>query len=128
MSWLFGVGPKQPTQLPQMPSTSGGDGPSADGSSTGKSGSDGGRMAYSFDSTALERAAKAAQDLEKSKYAKEALDLSKQQEHTRQLEYTTRIKELEAAMEQEKVGQFFAFFSPTSQISWYVTGGGKACC
>ena len=36
--------------------------------------------AYSFDSTALERAAKAAKDLEKSKFATQALDLSKQQE------------------------------------------------
>lgn len=36
--------------------------------------------AYSFDSSALERAAKAAKDLEKSKFASQALDLSKQQE------------------------------------------------
>ena len=36
--------------------------------------------AYSFDSTALERAAKAAKDLEKSKFATQALELSKQQE------------------------------------------------
>ena len=42
--------------------------------------------AYSFDSTALERAAKAAKDLEKSKFAKEALALSQQQEITRQNE------------------------------------------
>ena len=36
--------------------------------------------AYSFDSSALERAAKAAKELEKSKFATQALDLSKQQE------------------------------------------------
>ena len=44
-------------------------------------GADGYRSeAYSFDSTALERAAKAAKDLEKSKFATQALELSKQQE------------------------------------------------
>ena len=48
------------------------------------------RMAYSFDSAALERAAKAAQDLEKSPHAKEALALAKMQEETRQMEYSVR--------------------------------------
>ena len=55
------------------------------------------RMAYSFDSTALERAAKAARDLERFPNAKEALELSRMQEQTRQ-------KEVE---QQTKVGHIF---------------------
>jgi ATPase family AAA domain-containing protein 3A/B len=50
------------------------------------------RMAYSFDSAALERAAKAAKDLEKSGNAKEALELSKMQEVTKQKEYEVKAK------------------------------------
>lgn len=59
--------------------------------------------AYSFDSTALERAAKAAKELEKSKFATQALDLSKQQEVTRQKEQMVKIKEYEAHVEQMKI-------------------------
>ena len=59
--------------------------------------------AYSFDSTALERAAKAAKELEKSKYANQALDLSKQQEETKQSEQMVKIKEYELSIEQMKV-------------------------
>ncbi|KAK3105048.1 hypothetical protein FSP39_016060 [Pinctada imbricata] len=61
--------------------------------------------AYRFDSAALERAAKAAKDLESSKHAKEALELSKQQESTKQMEQQARIKEMEAHLEQMKVEQ-----------------------
>ena len=42
---------------------------------------------YAFDSEALERAAKAAKDLEKSPHAKEVLELSRAQERTKQMEY-----------------------------------------
>ena len=59
--------------------------------------------AYSFDSTALERAAKAAKELEKSKYANQALDLSKKQEETKQSEQMVKIKEYELSIEQMKV-------------------------
>ena len=45
------------------------------------------------------------QDLEKSKYATEALDLSKMQEQTRQQEQMTKIKEYEVHLEQMKVEQ-----------------------
>jgi len=58
--------------------------------------------AYSFDSTALERAAKAAKDLERSKYATDALALSKEQEKTRQQEQMVKIKEYELGMEEMK--------------------------
>lgn len=59
--------------------------------------------AYSFDSTALERAAKAAKELEKSKYANQALDLSKKQEETKQHEQMVKIKEYELNIEQMKI-------------------------
>ena len=59
--------------------------------------------AYSFDSSALERAARAAKELEKSKYANQALDLSKKQEETKQQEQMVKIKEYELSIEQMKV-------------------------
>lgn len=49
-------------------------------------------MAYSFDSTALERAATAAKTLEKSTNAREALELSRLQEISRQKEYDLQNK------------------------------------
>ena len=62
MSWLFGLN-KNPTGIPdaiQVP-VSGGEGGGDEGPGPVSSGSDGYRSeAYSFDSTALERAAKAA--------------------------------------------------------------------
>ncbi|XP_022914276.1 ATPase family AAA domain-containing protein 3A homolog [Onthophagus taurus] len=61
--------------------------------------------AYRFDSSALERAAQAARELEKSRHAKEALELSKLQEATRQQEYQTKIKEYEAHIAQMQVDQ-----------------------
>ena len=54
--------------------------------------------AYQFDSSALERAAKAAKDLEQSRHAKDALELVKQQETTKQLELQRQIKEYESAV------------------------------
>ncbi|CAH2034486.1 unnamed protein product, partial [Iphiclides podalirius] len=61
--------------------------------------------AYRFDSSALERAAQAAKELERSRHAKEALELSKLQEMTRQQEQMAKIKEYEAAIEQSKIEQ-----------------------
>lgn len=61
--------------------------------------------AYRFDSSALERAAAAAKTLERSKHSKEALELSKLQEVTRQQEYSSKVKEYEAHIEQAKVEQ-----------------------
>jgi len=68
MSWLFGVKKSQPTdvdlsafQLPTPGGGGGGDDKSKDGQ--GQKGME----AYRFDSAALERAAKAAKDLERSR-------------------------------------------------------------
>ncbi|KDO32845.1 hypothetical protein SPRG_02538 [Saprolegnia parasitica CBS 223.65] len=58
--------------------------------------SGGSNNGYSFDPSGLERAAKAARDLEKSKYAKEAFNLAKETETTKQMEYQAKVKENEA--------------------------------
>lgn len=111
MSWLFGIR-KDASQTPDfssfVPPAPDGSGSGAAGGAggDGKGPSGGGKMeAYRFDSTALERAAKAAKDLEQSKYAKDALDLSKMQETTLQLDHQKHIKEYEAHLEQMKVEQ-----------------------
>ena len=109
MSWLFGL--KSSPQVPPPPS-----------SSSGGSGDDGGgdskkndtnqqqqqqqRMntesQYRFDSAALERAAKAAKDLEKSPHARDLLELSRQQEKTKQLEYEKQMIEMKTYQEELK--------------------------
>ncbi|XP_033223238.1 ATPase family AAA domain-containing protein 3A homolog [Belonocnema kinseyi] len=107
MSWLLGSRYNQPQDFSQyvQPPASGGDGGS--GSSDGppnkptKSQMD----AYRFDSSALERAAAAAKQLETSAHAMEALELSKLQERTRQTELQTELKKYEASIEQMKVEQ-----------------------
>lgn len=60
---------------------------------------------YAFDSTGLERAAKAARELEKSPLAKQILDLSNQQETTKKEEMKVKVKEYEAAIEHAKIEQ-----------------------
>ncbi|XP_014667844.1 PREDICTED: ATPase family AAA domain-containing protein 3-B-like isoform X1 [Priapulus caudatus] len=104
MSWLFGMNKGQPPpempQFPQFPQP-----PPSDGGKDGdQAAADAKKMeAYRFDSAALERAAKAAKELEGSKYAKDALELTKQQETTKQLEFQTQIREYEAAMEKMNI-------------------------
>uniref|UniRef100_A0A8C9NYY4 ATPase family AAA domain containing 3A n=1 Tax=Serinus canaria TaxID=9135 RepID=A0A8C9NYY4_SERCA len=58
--------------------------------------------ANNFDPTGLERAAKAARELDASRHAKDALSLAQMQEQTLQLEQQTKLKEYEAAIEQLK--------------------------
>jgi len=111
MSWLFGLDKNQGGPIPdapQVPVLGGGEGGEDAGDPDGPQsvgGQDEGYRseAYSFDSSALERAASAAKDLEKSKFAKEALELSQQQEVTKQQEQMVRIKEYEASIEQMKI-------------------------
>lgn len=108
MSWLFGYNTGTQQQFPQIP-TQGGGGAGAGGAASGGGGGDGddkrgGKMAaYQFDSTALERAAKAAKELETSRHAKDALELSKLQEATKQMEFQKQIKEYETGLEQAKL-------------------------
>ncbi|KAK3736546.1 hypothetical protein RRG08_051538 [Elysia crispata] len=100
MSWLFGVGkpPETTGGFPQIPVPPPGGG--NDGDDKKKS-----KMEYSFDSTALEKAAKAAKDLESSKHAKDALLLIQEQERTKAIEHQKQIKEYEAHVEQLKMEQ-----------------------
>lgn len=113
MSWLFGIrNSQQPDDLSQLlmpPAAASGDAGAGDqgGGAGGKSGGIFGAkgQSYSFDSSALERAAAAAKELEKSRHAKEALELSKIQEATKQMEMQTELKKYEATVEQMKVEQ-----------------------
>lgn len=111
MSWLFGYRNSQPPQnFSQFiqPPAAGGSGDSGGGSGGGESPPKiikSQMEAYRFDSSALERAATAAKDLERSRHAKEALDLSKLQETTRQVELQTEMKKYEASIEQLKAEQ-----------------------
>ncbi|CAK1554939.1 unnamed protein product [Leptosia nina] len=102
MSWLFGYSrpPQTPTDLPPPPGENAAEPPPNLTKAEKKA-----MEAYRFDSSALERAAQAARELERSKHSKEALELSKLQESTRQQEQLAKIKEYEAAIEQSKVEQ-----------------------
>ncbi|XP_043531734.1 ATPase family AAA domain containing 3 [Chiloscyllium plagiosum] len=111
MSWIFGLnkGSQQPgsgdtgSPVPPVPPAL----PPA-GTGGGSDGSDRDRHKdkwTNFDPTGLERAAKAARDLDSSRHAKDALDLSRLQEQTLQMEHQSRIKEYEAAVEQLKSDQ-----------------------
>lgn len=93
MSWLFGIrGPKgdgaePPLSLP----------PAQPGAEGGGDRGAGDRPApkdkwSNFDPTGLERAAKAARELEHSRHAKEALSLAQMQEQTLQLEQQSKLK------------------------------------
>lgn len=103
MSWLFGLNKGQPDPgnipgLPVPPAPPGGDG---DGGDKNKS-----KDKWSnFDPTGLERAAKAARELDQSRHAKDALQLAKMQEETLHLEQHAKIKEYDAALEQIKSEQ-----------------------
>uniref|UniRef100_A0A6I8SCJ1 ATPase family, AAA domain containing 3A n=1 Tax=Xenopus tropicalis TaxID=8364 RepID=A0A6I8SCJ1_XENTR len=100
MSWLFGLnkgqqGPPSVPGFPEPPSPPGGSGDGGDKNKPKDKWSN-------FDPTGLERAAKAARELDQSRHAKEALNLAKVQEETLQLEQQSKIKEYEAAVEQLK--------------------------
>ncbi|KAL3075592.1 hypothetical protein niasHT_034959 [Heterodera trifolii] len=103
MSWIFGIKP-QPSSVPTPPDDPNRKPPTpADEKQQQKIGA---QSAYTFDSTALERAAQAAKTLEKSTNAKQALELSRLQEVTKQKEYDLQQKQLEAriaAMQSENV-------------------------
>ncbi|XP_034022440.1 ATPase family AAA domain containing 3 [Thalassophryne amazonica] len=101
MSWLFGIKkqPEVPPALPLEPPPP----PPAGGSSGG---GDKPKDKWSnFDPTGLERAAQAAKELDKSRHAKEALELSRMQEQTAQMEHHSKMKEYEAAVEHLKADQ-----------------------
>ncbi|XP_033201775.1 ATPase family AAA domain containing bor [Bombus vancouverensis nearcticus] len=104
MSWLFGYRNAQPQDFSQFVQP-----PASDGAGGGDDRAPPPRISqmepYRFDSSALERAATAAKELEKSLHAKEALELSKMQETTKQMERQAEVKKYEASIEQMKAEQ-----------------------
>ncbi|PIK58859.1 hypothetical protein BSL78_04171 [Apostichopus japonicus] len=112
MSWIFGLNKDQevpqPQSFEQAVGAAGGGG-SDGGKECGGDKKDKSSGSYSnwsnFDPTGLERAAKAAKDLDKSTNAKGALELAKMQEQNKQLEKQAKIKEYEGALEQMKLDQ-----------------------
>lgn len=93
MSWLFGINKPQTVPTPPPEPQQGG---SNERQSAAQGSADGSKFNYSFDSTALERAARAAKELEKSTNAKQALELSRMQEVTKQKELDVHQKQIEA--------------------------------
>ena len=105
MSWLFGLKGGQSSSVPPPPPTipTGGDSGDAGSSSPPKNEPPRNtETQYRFDSAALERAAKAAKDLEKSAHAKDLLELSRTQERTKQMEIEKQIKEMQTYQEELK--------------------------
>ncbi|KAM7402113.1 hypothetical protein PAMP_017381 [Pampus punctatissimus] len=103
MSWLFGLNKGQPEAPPGLPVPPQPPPPPAEGSGGG---GDKPKDKWSnFDPTGLERAAQAAKELDKSRHAKEALELARMQEQTTQMEHHSKMKEYEAAVEQLKGDQ-----------------------
>uniref|UniRef100_S4RMU6 ATPase family AAA domain containing 3A n=1 Tax=Petromyzon marinus TaxID=7757 RepID=S4RMU6_PETMA len=97
MSWLFGLNRGQaPPPAPLDAGAGPGGAGAGGGAGSGASGSgDEARPKdkwSNFDPTGLERAAKAARDLDASKHAKEALDLARMQENTVQMENQVKLK------------------------------------
>uniref|UniRef100_H3BIR3 ATPase family AAA domain containing 3A n=1 Tax=Latimeria chalumnae TaxID=7897 RepID=H3BIR3_LATCH len=99
MSWLFGynkgqaappLGPPADFPVPPPPPPAGGDGGDKNKPKDKWS---------NFDPTGLERAAKAARELDSSRHAKEALELAQVQEQTLQLEQQSKIKRTDGWME-----------------------------
>ncbi|XP_078110577.1 uncharacterized protein LOC144520608 [Sander vitreus] len=101
MSWLFGWG-KGSGSPPVDEQTAAALAEGAGGEAGDPGGGKPGDKWSNFDPTGLERAAKAARDLDKSRHAKEALALARMQEQTVQLEHESKVKEYEAALEQLK--------------------------
>ena len=97
---MGGKGQPDPNfNIPQFPVPGGASGDGGDNPGDGKNAN------YHFDSTGLERAAKAAKELEKSPHASHALELAKLQEVTKQGEVSMKVKELEASIEEMRLEQ-----------------------
>jgi hypothetical protein len=113
MSWLFGY-KTQPTS-PDLPK------PAENSQQTdGKTKEEklGSQTAYSFDSTALERAASAAKVLEGSSNARQAFEITRMQETTRQQEIDLQRKVFALKLmgtsnfkEHDKFYKIFDFFN-----------------
>uniref|UniRef100_A0A914LGX8 AAA+ ATPase domain-containing protein n=1 Tax=Meloidogyne incognita TaxID=6306 RepID=A0A914LGX8_MELIC len=98
MSWIFGFKQPQQVSVPQDGASLENDNRSQAAGSAQQQQEIGAKTAFSFDSTALERAAQAAKSLEKSSNAKQALELSRLQEVSKQKEYELQQKQIELRM------------------------------
>ncbi|XP_020616979.1 ATPase family AAA domain-containing protein 3-like [Orbicella faveolata] len=104
MSWIFGVNKppppgEGPPLIPGAPPGAGGDDGGGKDDKPENEGSKAAPVWRSFDPSGLERAAKAARELEKSHHSQEALEMARIQETTKQLEQQKKIKEYEANIE-----------------------------
>lgn len=102
MSWLFGMGSKQPDIPPDFAASASPGSGAPDSTQQNGPSQAGSKVSYSFDSTALERAAKAAKELERNPNAKQALELSRLQEVSRQKEIELQTKQVEAQIQAMK--------------------------
>lgn len=110
MSWLFGLNKNQQPQINIQPPEASDPNASTGGSAGSSGGGDnkkpvGAETQYRFDSAALERAAQAARELERTKNSKEILELSRAQEKTKQMELEKQIAEYHAHQEELKMKQ-----------------------
>jgi ATPase family AAA domain-containing protein 3A/B len=110
MSWLLGRFAK-PDGPPGAAGNEGGEGSDttpneSEGQQFSIKESKEGRKWVGFDPTGLERAAKAAKELDNSAHAKQALSLSMAQEQTEQLKRQEKIKEYEVALRQMENEKF----------------------
>lgn len=112
MSWIFGVNKEQavPQNFEQLVASGSGNPGDGQGDGGGKGGGKGGgdeppqpKAWSNFDPSGLERAAKAARELDSSKHASQALELSRLQETTKQMEHQTKIKEYEVSLESVEI-------------------------
>merc|ERR1712168_195983 len=115
MDWLLGK--QKPTQnFEQMLANAGagdpgGGNPGGGSPDGGKSGGGGGgedgpaapKAWSNFDPSGLERAAKAARELDASKSSQQAYELTSMQEHTKQLEHQKQLKEYEVHIQQVEI-------------------------
>uniref|UniRef100_A0A914Z179 AAA+ ATPase domain-containing protein n=1 Tax=Panagrolaimus superbus TaxID=310955 RepID=A0A914Z179_9BILA len=103
MSWLFGMGSQKAEMPPGFaPPPQGGNPSDPNQQQQAGDSATGSKVSYSFDSTALERAAKAAKELERNPNAKQALELSRMQEVSRQKEFELQTKQVEAQIQAMK--------------------------
>jgi len=104
MSWIFGVNKEQSTpQNFEEQLTNANNGQSNGGKSDSDEKQQNPKAWSNFDPSGLERAAKAARELDSSKHASQALDLSRLQETTKQMEHQKHIKEYEVNLESVEI-------------------------
>jgi len=113
MDWLLGK--QKPQNFEQMLENAQKTGPGGGGGNPPDNGGGGGgggqeesgpgapKAWSNFDPSGLERAAKAARELDQSKSSKQAYEITSMQEHTKQLEHQAKMKEFEVHIQQVEI-------------------------